>query len=99
MPCPQRVDIPACFEMYNNLYMFDGKDRLMVMYAAKLGGILRGAEKNLASQCVQCGQCLDACPQHLPIPQLLEKVVEDFEGPDVEKRMEFAKKLFASDSF
>lgn len=99
MPCPQRVDIPACFEMYNNLYMFDGKDRLMVMYAAKLGGILRGAEKNLASQCVQCGQCLDACPQHLPIPQLLEKVVEDFEGPDVEKRMEFAKKLFASDRF
>jgi len=99
MPCPQRVDIPACFEMYNNLDMFDGKDRLMVMYAAKLGGILRGAEKNLASQCVQCGQCLDACPQHLPIPQLLEKIVEDFEGPDVEKRMEFAKQLFASDSF
>lgn len=99
MPCPQRVDIPACFEMYNNLYMFDGKDRLMVMYAAKLGGILRGAEKNLASQCVQCDQCLNACPQHLPIPQLLEKVVEEFEGPDMEKRIEFAKQLFASDSF
>ena len=99
MPCPQVVDIPACFETYNNLYMFGGKDRLMIMYAAKLGGILRGAERNLASQCVQCGQCLNACPQHLPIPQLLERVVEEFEGQDMEKRIEFAKQLFANDNF
>lgn len=99
MPCPQAVDIPACFETYNNLFMFGGKDRLMMMYAAKLGGILRGAERNFASQCVQCGQCLDACPQSLPIPNLLEKVAEEFEGPGLEKRMEFAKQLFANDSF
>ncbi len=98
MPCPQRVDIPACFEMYNNLYMFDGKDRLMIMYAAKLGGILKGAERNFASQCVQCGQCLDACPQQLAIPDLLAEVSKEFEGPDLEKRMEFAKQLFASDT-
>jgi predicted aldo/keto reductase-like oxidoreductase len=98
MPCPQGVDIPTCFETYNNLYMFGGKDRLMIMYAAKLGGILRGAERNFASQCVQCGQCLNACPQHLPIPQLLEKVMEEFEGPDLEKRIEFAKQLFTNDS-
>lgn len=99
MPCPQGVDIPTCFETYNNLYMFGGKDRLMIMYAAKLGGILRGAERNFASQCVQCGQCLNACPQNLPIPQLLEKVVEEFEGPGLEKRIEFAKQLFANDNF
>lgn len=99
MPCPQAVDIPACFETYNNLFMFGGKDRLMMMYAAKLGGILRGAERNFASQCVQCGQCLDACPQSLPIPNLLEKVAEEFEGPGLEERMEFAKQLFANDNF
>jgi predicted aldo/keto reductase-like oxidoreductase len=99
MPCPQAVDIAACFETYNNLFMFGGKDRLMMMYAAKLGGILRGAERNFASQCVQCGQCLDACPQSLPIPNLLEKVAEEFEGPGLEERMEFAKQLFANDNF
>ena len=99
MPCPQAVDIPACFETYNNLFMFGGKDRLMMMYAAKLGGILRGAERNFASQCVQCGQCLDACPQSLPIPNLLEKVSEEFEGPGLEERMEFAKQLFANNNF
>ncbi|WP_321420045.1 aldo/keto reductase [uncultured Methanomethylovorans sp.] len=99
MPCPQNVDIPACFETYNNLFMFGGKDRLMMMYAAKLGGILRGAERNFASQCVQCGQCLGLCPQNLSIPDLLEKVAEEFEGPGLEERMEFAKQLFANDSF
>ena len=98
MPCPQGVDIPACFETYNNLFMFGGKDRLMMMYAAKLGGILRGANRNFASQCVQCGQCLDLCPQNLPILGMLEKVAEEFEGPGLGERMEFAKQLFANDS-
>lgn len=98
MPCPQGVDIPACFETYNNLFMFGGKDRLMMMYAAKLGGILRGADRNFASQCVQCGQCLNLCPQNLPISGMLEKVAEEFEGPGLGERMEFAKQLFANDS-
>ncbi|MGB3908236.1 MAG: aldo/keto reductase [Methanomethylovorans sp.] len=99
VPCPQNVDIPACFEAYNNLYMFGGKDRSMIMYAARLGGILRGVERNFASQCVQCGQCINVCPQHLPIPELLGKVVEELEGPDIEKRVELAKQLFANDTF
>lgn len=97
MPCPEGVDIPACFEMYNNLHMFDDEDRLMMMYAAKLGGILRGAETNFASQCIECGQCVDACPQNLPVPELLEKVSETFEGPGLGERMEFARQLFEND--
>jgi hypothetical protein len=30
--------------------------------------------------CVKCGECLEKCPQHLPIPDLLEEVKEDMEG-------------------
>ncbi|WP_340819949.1 aldo/keto reductase [Methanolobus sp. WCC4] len=97
MPCPAGVDIPACFDVYNNLHMFGGEDRLKMMYAAKLGGILRGADTNFASQCTQCGKCLDECPQHILIPDMLEKVAEEFEGPDLEERIAFAKKLFADD--
>jgi predicted aldo/keto reductase-like oxidoreductase len=97
MPCSKGVDIPACFEMYNNLHMFGGEDRLMIMYVAKLGGILRGAGTNFASQCVNCDECLEACPQNLPIPELLEKVSEKFEGPGLGERMGFARELFAND--
>ena len=32
-----------------------------------------------ASDCTQCGQCADACPQHLPIPELMKDVTEIFE--------------------
>jgi hypothetical protein len=98
MPCPEGVDIPACFEMYNNLYMFDEGDKLKMMYAVQLGGILRGADPSFASQCVQCGQCLDACPQHIQIPDLLENVADEFEGLDLEERLAAAKQLFADDN-
>ena len=32
-----------------------------------------------ASDCVKCGKCERACPQHLPIRQLLQRVAREFE--------------------
>ncbi|MBE6136481.1 MAG: hypothetical protein E7181_04365 [Erysipelotrichaceae bacterium] len=32
-----------------------------------------------ASDCIKCGQCEDACPQRLPIRDLLEQVAKEFE--------------------
>ena len=32
-----------------------------------------------ASDCIKCGKCEDACPQKLPIRELLESVAEEFE--------------------
>ena len=52
------------------------------MYAARLGGAVGLGEPEFASQCVQCGQCLEKCPQHLDIPAILESVVEELEGPE-----------------
>ena len=34
-----------------------------------------------ASTCIKCGKCEQVCPQHLPIRQLLEDVVKEFEKP------------------
>jgi uncharacterized protein len=93
MPCPAGVDIPLCFETYNNLYMSNNADDANFMYAARLGGVL-GGETGFASQCVKCGECLEKCPQHLEIPTILESVVEELEGSDLEERVAMAKQLF-----
>ena len=35
--------------------------------------------KGKASDCIKCGKCEAACPQHLPIRKLLEDVKKEFE--------------------
>lgn len=94
MPCPEGVDIPVCFELYNNLHMSGNADEAKFLYAAMLSGVLSVGEPKFASQCVQCGKCLEKCPQHLEIPTILESVVEELEGPDLEKRVAIAKQAF-----
>ncbi|MDE5776136.1 MAG: 4Fe-4S dicluster domain-containing protein, partial [Treponemataceae bacterium] len=32
-----------------------------------------------ASDCIKCGKCENACPQHLPIRDLLQEVAKEFE--------------------
>ena len=32
-----------------------------------------------ASDCIRCGRCEKACPQHLPIRELLTRVADTFE--------------------
>ena len=50
-----------------------------MMYLIFNGGIFTD-KPSLASMCVQCEKCLEKCPQHLPIPDLLNDVQEDMEG-------------------
>ncbi|MCQ1535736.1 aldo/keto reductase [Methanosarcina sp. KYL-1] len=94
MPCPSGVDIPFCFEIYDNLHLSGNSDEAKVMYAAKPGGIIRGDFSGYASLCVQCGECMEKCPQHLKIPELLEAVAEELEGPDLELWEEKARQTF-----
>ena len=44
---------------------------------ALAGGM--GGEPACASLCENCGQCEDACPQHLPVQELLKEVAQTFE--------------------
>jgi predicted aldo/keto reductase-like oxidoreductase len=78
MPCPAGVDIPNCFELYNNLTAF-GLRSAKFDYATRVGGIL--GHTGLASLCVDCGACEKVCPQHLPIRQALKTVAKEMEGP------------------
>lgn len=78
MPCPAGVNIPGCFEAYNSYHTFKDKSAKL-MYVFMNGGISTD-KPAFASLCVQCEQCLEKCPQHLPIPDLLQEVQADMEG-------------------
>ncbi len=76
MPCPAGVDIPTCFSFYNSRHLFKKGFRTRCMYLMQLSG-----KPALASQCINCGQCVRHCPQHIAIPAELKKVKKEFEGP------------------
>jgi predicted aldo/keto reductase-like oxidoreductase len=78
MPCPAGVDIAGCFELYNNAYLPGGRKVAQFFYVARTMGLMSGKASN-ASLCVNCGRCVDRCPQGLPIPDLLKQVSREFE--------------------
>lgn len=78
MPCPAGVNIPSCFDWYNSRHVFKDK-KAKLWYLFQNGGIIT-KKPTLASVCAQCEECLEKCPQHLPIPDLLNDIQEDMEG-------------------
>ena len=58
MPCPAKVDIPTCLGMYNNLHMFHD-EFLRMQYFVILSDMLWTNEPHFASQCTNCGICLE----------------------------------------
>jgi len=80
-PCPADVLIPTCFEVYNNLHMFNIGEHARFSYVARTGVL--SEKSGYASQCVQCGECLEKCPQHIDIPEQLEKVAAELEGSNL----------------
>ena len=83
-----------CFEVFNNLAMVDNPDGEKFMYAARVGGAVGVGNTEFASLCVQCGQCVEKCPQHIDIPTVLASVVEELEGPGFEERVTMARQMF-----
>ena len=70
-PCPSSVNISAVFEVLNKLHLFKNEAEAKFMYAIRCGGIFNRGETGYASQCVQCGECLDKCHQGIAIPDFL----------------------------
>lgn len=73
MPCSSNVSIPECFEMYNQGCMFDASEVAGTNYNIVLGGMLTGSP-GFASQCQECGDCEERCPQGIPIRKHLKDV-------------------------
>jgi predicted aldo/keto reductase-like oxidoreductase len=70
LPCPSGVNIPRVFEIYNDLIMYGDERRAQMVYNNFLN------EDERANLCIECGECLDKCPQQIEIPDWLAKAHE-----------------------
>jgi predicted aldo/keto reductase-like oxidoreductase len=91
MPCSQGVDIPTCFEFYNHMHMFKDANWAKLNYMARVGGIF--STPGRASQCEECGECEEVCPQKLPVSDLLKDVANEMEGPFFNAKIWAVKKF------
>ncbi len=76
-PCPNNVDIPRVFQLYNDAVMYDDMQVGQFMYNGPFGI----PQDQRADQCVECGECLEKCPQKIDIPDWLKKVHEALYSP------------------
>ncbi len=72
MPCPNGVEIPRILQMYNEVIMYDDLQAVQSQY--KDPDSLKKEQRG--DQCLECDECLEACPQQIPIPEWLKKAHE-----------------------
>lgn len=74
MDCSFGVDIPEIFDIYNNYKKTENKELTYKSYFINLG------EKAQSHNCAKCGECITKCPQHINIPEELEKIEKEMLG-------------------
>jgi predicted aldo/keto reductase-like oxidoreductase len=70
LPCPNGVNIPRVFEIYNDLMMYGDENRAQMVY----NNFMKEDER--ANLCIECGECLEKCPQMIEIPDWLARAHE-----------------------
>jgi hypothetical protein len=70
MPCPNGVNIPDNFEIYNDAFLHEDIPGARFKYQAFV------TESARAGQCLTCHDCEDRCPQKIPISDWMPKVHE-----------------------
>ena len=68
LPCPQGVNIPHNFRLYNDHHMFKDQEINFLLYNRMT------APEQRASNCSECGECEQRCPQQIKIIEGLKKV-------------------------
>ncbi len=72
MPCPSGVLIPRLIRYYNDWCAYDQNPKLKEEY------LTWQDPGEHAVNCVKCGKCEEACPQHLPVMEIMGRIVEAF---------------------
>ena len=72
--CPGRIPIPSLIGVYNDTLIYAKNPSHQRLY-----GLLT-ATKGPASACIKCGACAALCPQHLDIPEIMERIAAVFDS-------------------
>ncbi len=70
MPCPNGVEIPSIFRLYNEAVIYDA----LLMARFRYRGSVGLKEEQRADRCIECMDCVEVCPQAIPIPEWLQKI-------------------------
>jgi uncharacterized protein len=68
MPCETGVNIPLNFQLYNDTFMFKDPEMNALLYNHML------SPEQRASNCSECGECEEACPQHIKVIDELKTI-------------------------
>ncbi|MFW9948973.1 MAG: aldo/keto reductase [Candidatus Thorarchaeota archaeon] len=89
LPCPNDVSIPSVIRLVNEVYYWGeaGKQRIFYFYniMAKSKDDIKTKLENgdevegAAVLCIECGECLEKCPQQIEIPEIMQKANALFE--------------------
>ncbi len=74
MPCPNGVDIPKNFRIWNNYGMYGNVNNAKWQWEHDISADAK------PDNCLGCGACEAACPQHLPIIESLQKCYAEMES-------------------
>ena len=68
LPCEQGVQIPKVLLIKSQVRRFSPQQLSVIAKEAVAS----------AGQCVECGDCVEKCPYHLPVPEMLKENAEVF---------------------
>ena len=69
IPCTQGIDIPKILDIWNQFAILKGENMLSAVYS-----LLPVS----AECCIRCDSCVDICPQHIPISEIMAKAEKRF---------------------
>ena len=73
--CPKNIGISGSFTAMNYLTLYSSRE----MAVNQENWLVGRHGKNRANECIKCGKCEQACPQHIEIRKELENVANAFD--------------------